>query len=232
MGSIRIVGGTLGGRRLAAPPGHATRPTSERVREAIASALASRDAIQGARVVDLYAGSGALGFEMLSRGAEHVVFVERDARVARLIRDNAQELGVSARVDVLVEDVTRNKGQAAIVQRGPFALLLADPPYRDVQPATTAIAALCAHGALASDANLLLEHGTKGTPILPSDFHVISNYRYGDTAVLLFSSSLARERPSSLARGETARLDGRTDPAALPPEPQEQLPGANEGQPT
>lgn len=186
MGSIRIVGGTLGGRRLAAPPGLATRPTSERVREAIASALASRGAVEGSRVVDLYAGSGALGFEMLSRGAEHVVFVERDPRVARLIRDNAHELGVGAQVDVLVEDVTRNKGQAAIVERGPFALMLADPPYRDVQAATNAIAALCAHGALASGANILLEHGAKGAPILPSDFEVISNYRYGDTAVILF----------------------------------------------
>jgi 16S rRNA G966 N2-methylase RsmD len=106
--------------------------------------------------------------------------------VARLIRDNAEALGVATHVEVLVEDVTRNKGQATIVQRGPFALMLADPPYRDVQAATDAIAALCTHGALASDANILLEHGTKGTPILPSDFHVISNYRYGDTAVILF----------------------------------------------
>jgi 16S rRNA (guanine966-N2)-methyltransferase len=220
MGSIRIVGGTLGGRRLSAPPGAGTRPTSERVREAIASALASRGAIEGARVVDLYAGSGALGFEMLSRGAEHVVFVERDPRVARLIRDNAQQLGVAAQVDVLVEDVTRSKGQAAITQRGPFALVLADPPYRDVQAATQAIAALCAHGALATDANILLEHGTKGTPILPSDFHVISSYRYGDTAVILFSSSQER--------GATAH----TNPADLTPEPQEQVPGANGGQPS
>jgi len=121
---------------------------------------------------------------------------------------------------VLVEDVTRSKGQAAIAQRGPFVLVLADPPYRDVQAATQAIAALCAHGALATDANILLEHGTKGTPILPSDFHVISNYRYGDTAVILFSSSQAR--------GGTAHLDS----AALTPEPQEQVPGANGGQPT
>lgn len=220
MGSIRIVGGTLGGRRLSAPPGDGTRPTSERVREAIASALASRGVIEGARVVDLYAGSGALGFEMLSRGAEHVVFVERDPRVARLIRDNAQQLGVQTNVDVLVEDVTRSKGQAAIVARGPFALVLADPPYRDVQAATQAIAALCAHGALATDANILLEHGTKGTPILPSDFHVISNYRYGDTAVILFSSSSAP--------GGTARFS----PADSTPEPQEQVPGTNRGQPT
>jgi len=185
-GTIRIVGGTLGGRRLRAPAGDSTRPTSERVREAIASVLASRDAIVGARVVDLYAGSGALGFEILSRGAKDLVFVERDPRVARLIRENAVELGVEDRVEVLCEDATRAKGQAAILQRSPYSLVLADPPYRDVQAATDALTALCAHGMLASDACLLLEHGAKVAPSLPSDFQVISNYRYGDTAVVLF----------------------------------------------
>jgi 16S rRNA (guanine966-N2)-methyltransferase len=185
-GTIRIVGGTLGGRRLRAPAGDATRPTSERVREAIASVLSARDAIVGARAIDLYAGSGALGFEVLSRGAEHMVFVERDPRVARLIRDNADELGVAARVDVLCEDATRAKGHAAILQRGPYSLVLADPPYRDVQAASNALATLSAHGMLASDACLLLEHGSKVAPSLPSDFEVISNYRYGDTAVVLF----------------------------------------------
>lgn len=189
MGNIRIVGGALGGRRLRAPPGDATRPTSDRVREALASALSSRDAVVGARVVDLYAGSGALGFEMLSRGAAHVVFVEREPRVAKLIRDNASELGVSAQVEVLCEDVTRAKGQAAILQRGPYALVLADPPYRDVQAACDAIAALAGRGMLASDACLLLEHGSKSVPSLPSDFEVLSNYRYGDTAVILFAPS-------------------------------------------
>ena len=187
MGSVRIVGGTLGGRRLRAPPGQATRPTSERAREGIASALASRGAVEGARVVDLYAGSGALGFEMLSRGAAHAVFVERDPRVVRLLRESAEELGVRDRVEVLGEDVTRERGRAAILQRGPFSLVLADPPYADVQAAVDAITALTAHGMLASDACLLLEHGAKGAPVLPSTFEVLSRYRYGDTAVVLFA---------------------------------------------
>lgn len=187
MGSIRIVGGTLSGRRLRAPTGAATRPTSERVREAIASALHARQAVGGARVLELYAGSGALGFEMLSRGAEHVVFVEREPRVARLILDNADELAVRPQVEVLCEDVTRKKGQTAIAQRGPYSLVLADPPYADAQAAITALSALCAQGILASDACLLLEHGTRGAPVLPSDFNVISDYRYGDSAVVLFA---------------------------------------------
>jgi 16S rRNA (guanine966-N2)-methyltransferase len=185
VGSIRIVGGSLGGRRLAAPPGDNTRPTSDRVREAIASVLASRGAIEGARVLDLYAGSGALGFEMLSRGAERVLFVERDPRVARIIRENATALAVSERAEVACEDVTRAKAEAAILQRGPFSLVLADPPYRDIQAAVDAIARLSTRGMLDSDACLLLEHGTKGPPVLPREFDVISTYRYGDTGVVL-----------------------------------------------
>jgi 16S rRNA (guanine966-N2)-methyltransferase len=188
MGSIRIVGGTLSGRRLQAPAGSATRPTSERVREALASALQSRAAIEGARVLELYAGSGALGFEMLSRGAEHVVFVEREPKVARLILSNADELAVRGQVEVLCEDVTRKRGQQAIVQRAPFSLVLADPPYRDVQVAITALSSLCAHGVLASDACLLLEHGARDAPVLPSEFKLLSDYRYGDTAVVLFAA--------------------------------------------
>jgi 16S rRNA (guanine966-N2)-methyltransferase len=187
MGSVRIVGGTLGGRRLRAPPGEGTRPTSERAREGIASALDSRGLLEGARVLELYAGSGALGFEMISRGAEHVLFVERDPRVARLLRDNADELGVRAQCEVLCEDATRNKAHQAIVERAPYGLVLADPPYRDVQAAVGALASLCARGMLASGACILLEHGAKGAPDLPKEFAVVSRYRYGDSAVTLLA---------------------------------------------
>jgi 16S rRNA (guanine966-N2)-methyltransferase len=185
MGTIRIVGGSLGGRRLKAPEGDATRPTSDRVREAIASVLAARDMLSGARVLDLYAGSGALGFEMLSRGAERVLFVERDPKVARLIRENASELALTERVEVLSEDATRARAEDAIVARAPFSLVLADPPYRDVQRAVDALARMVTRGMLDPDACLLLEHGTKVTPVLPSEFAVLSNYRYGDTTVVL-----------------------------------------------
>ncbi|MDB4990275.1 MAG: rRNA ((966)-N(2))-methyltransferase [Myxococcaceae bacterium] len=202
MGSIRIVGGALSGRRLRAPAGESTRPTSERVREAIASVLSSRHAIQGARVLELYAGSGALGFEMISRGADHVLFVEKDPRVAKLIRENADELAVEAQVEVLCMDATRPKSQAAIVQRGPFSLVLADPPYRDTEQATGAIARLCAHGMLASDACLLLEHGARAVPVLPSDFRLISDYRYGDTGVILFEREVLH--PAAQAAVEAA----------------------------
>ena len=184
---MRIVGGTLGGRRLRAPKGTNTRPTSERTREGLASALASRGVIEGARVLDLYAGSGALGFEMLSRGAQSAVFVERDAQAARLLSASIAELGLSGRCEVVCDDVTRSRAQRSVLARGPFSLLLADPPYRDVQAAVTAIHTLAENGALAPDACLLLEHGAKGPPVLPQHFAVVSTYRYGDTAVILFA---------------------------------------------
>lgn len=153
----------------------------------MASALAARGAISDARVLDLYAGSGALGFEMLSRGAASVLFVERDPRVSRQLVASAAELGVAAQVEVLCEDVARARGQAAILARAPFSLVLADPPYRDAQGAVDALATLTAQGMLASGACLLLEHGAKGAPVLPASFDVLSTYKYGDTGVILFA---------------------------------------------
>jgi 16S rRNA (guanine966-N2)-methyltransferase len=184
---VRIVGGRLGGRRIAPPPGNVTRPTSERVREALTSALAARGAIEGARVLDLFAGSGALGFEMLSRGAAHAVFVERDAKVAEHIRRAAAELGVLDEVEILREDALKSRGQSAILARGPFQLVLADPPYRQAEAAATALASLCRAGLLAEDAVLLLEHAAKGALPLPEGFCLSSSYRYGDTAVDIFT---------------------------------------------
>jgi 16S rRNA (guanine966-N2)-methyltransferase len=183
---MRIVGGRLGGRRLKPPTGNVTRPTSERVREALSSALESRDFIAGRRVLELYAGTGALGFEMLSRGASHVTFVEKDPRMARALGESARELAVEAEVRVLALDANRENTRAAILAQGPFSLVLLDPPYKDVPQAVAGLEALCAHGLLADDAVLLLEHPAKGTLTLPPAFRVLNSYRYGDTAVALF----------------------------------------------
>ncbi len=176
----------MGGRRIAPPPGNVTRPTSERVREALTSALDARGAIERARVIDLFAGSGALGFEMLSRGATHALFVERDARVAEHIRRAARELSVETSAQVLREDVLKAKGQRAILGLGPFDLVLADPPYREVEQAVLALSELCRGGLLAEGAVLLLEHAAKGQVRLPEPFSILASYRYGDTAVEIF----------------------------------------------
>lgn len=183
---MRIVGGKLGGRRLSTPIGKGTRPTAERVREAIASLLDARDAIAGSSVLDLYAGTGALGFEMLSRGAERLVFVEKDGAMASFLKRSAAELGVAAQVSVLRVDATRPNGHKEILARGPYSLVLADPPYRDAAAAAEVLASLAEHGLLADGALLLLETSAKGVPALPDSFDALSEYRYGDTAVALF----------------------------------------------
>lgn len=123
---MRIVAGTLGGRRLAVPAGSVTRPTSELVRGAIFNSLGARGVIEGAVVADLFAGSGALGIEALSRGASRAVFVEHDRVAARVIADNVAALGLSEVAAVRVADVmTWAEGPGTT----PFDLILADPPY-------------------------------------------------------------------------------------------------------
>jgi len=194
---VRIVGGRLGGRRFPGPPGDVTRPTAERAREGIASALEARNAISGRRTLDLYAGTGALGFEALSRGARHVVFVERDARVARALQSSADSLGVRHEIEVLRLDLSRERSQAEVLKRGPFGLVLMDPPYADLTAAVALLGALCRGGLLAEDAVVLLEHAAKDTPILPVNLVPLSRYRYGDTAVVLLEASVAPEVPEA-----------------------------------
>lgn len=184
---MRIVGGRLGGRHLKSPPGNVTRPTAERVREAVASALEARDLIAGRKVLDLYAGTGALGFEALSRGASEVVFVERDPRVAKALEQSAESLGVSAEVWVLKLDLTREKSQLEVLRRAPFGLVLMDPPYADVPAALSCLGALCQGGLLADEGVVLLEHAAKNTPAFPAFLTPLSRYRYGDTAVALLA---------------------------------------------
>jgi 16S rRNA (guanine966-N2)-methyltransferase len=121
---VRIVAGTARGRRIEAPSGRDTRPTTDRVREALFNALGSLGAVDGALVVDLFAGSGALGLEALSRGARRVTFLEHDPRTASLIRRNLDALGFTDLAEVVVADAM------VWLQDAPDAdLLLCDPPY-------------------------------------------------------------------------------------------------------
>lgn len=125
MGRLRIVAGEYGGRRISVPAGPHLRPTREKVREAWFSALAGR--VPGARVLDLFAGSGALGIEALSRGARSVVFVESDRRSAAVIRENLAELGAGAEGRVVRADVGGFLSDLDASER--FDLAFADPPY-------------------------------------------------------------------------------------------------------
>ena len=121
---MRIIAGQWRGRVIEAPPGQSTRPTADRVRETLFSMLTSRlGSFEDLRVADLFAGSGALGFEALSRGAAHATFVESDPKAATAIRRNAEKLGAMDRVQLL-------GGSALALPRSePFDLVLADPPY-------------------------------------------------------------------------------------------------------
>jgi 16S rRNA (guanine966-N2)-methyltransferase len=121
---VRIIAGEWRGRAIDAPPGQATRPTADRVRETLFSMLTSRlGSFEDLRVADLFAGSGALGFEALSRGAGSATFVEKDARAAAAIRRNAETLGAADRVRIL------GGSALALPRSDPFDLILADPPY-------------------------------------------------------------------------------------------------------
>jgi len=120
---VRVVAGELRGRRIESPPGLDTRPTTDKVREAVFNALVSRDLVRDARVADLYAGTGALGIEALSRGADHCIFVERDRNVLRTLRSNIEHLGLGERSRVVAGDAMSH-ARALDVD-----VVLADPPY-------------------------------------------------------------------------------------------------------
>jgi 16S rRNA (guanine966-N2)-methyltransferase len=120
---MRVVAGELRGRRIEGPPGTGTRPTTDKVREATFNALGSLDLVRDALVVDLFAGSGALGIEALSRGAAHCTFVERDRTALRTLRENLSDLDLEDRSKVV-------PGDALVFGRGvPADLVVADPPY-------------------------------------------------------------------------------------------------------
>lgn len=121
---VRVVAGELRGRRIEAPRSEATRPTTDKVREAVFNALGSLDVVDGARVLDLFAGTGAMGIEALSRGAAHCTFVESDREALTVLRANIHSLGLESRATVVASDAVR-----AAAAQGGIDLLIADPPY-------------------------------------------------------------------------------------------------------
>ncbi|WP_422740963.1 16S rRNA (guanine(966)-N(2))-methyltransferase RsmD [Micromonospora sp. WMMD754] len=160
----RIVAGTLGGRRIAAPPGAGTRPTSDRVREALFSAVQADLDLDGARFADLYAGSGAVGLEALSRGAAHVLLVESDARAARVVRENIAALRAAPAARLVTGKVAAVL--AAGPDDGPYDVVFADPPYAVPGAEITAmLAALVDGGWLAPDALVIVERSSRSGPV-------------------------------------------------------------------
>ena len=182
---MRIVAGSLRGRVLKAPSGTATRPTSDRVREAVFSRIESLapEALGGTQVLDAFAGSGALGIEALSRGAAGATFVERDHAALAVLRSNLTALGVERAAHVLPADV----GRAAASGRlpgAPFSLLFVDPPYRIDKSEVRALIDACAlQGALTDGALVIWEHATGDVIEWPARFEPFGPRRYGSTEV-------------------------------------------------
>lgn len=169
---MRVVAGLAGGRRLQAPAGRKVRPTSERVREALFNALGSLDAVEGASVVDLFAGTGALGIEALSRGAASATFVDADPRAVRSIRENLKVTGLGERARVVQADVLRF---LADPPPDPYDVAFADPPY--AFGGWPALLAVVPARLLAIEARSHVDVGER--------WHAIRSRRYGDTVLTL-----------------------------------------------
>lgn len=178
---MRIIGGEYGGRGLTAPKGDATRPTTDRVREALFSALAARRSFADCAVLDLFAGTGALGLEALSRGASQAFFVENARPALHALSNNIETLGVGACAQILNTDATRLPPAPV-----PCGLVFADPPYgKGLGP--RALAAAHAKGWLAPDAIIVLEEDHRHELVLPEGITQTDRRQYGDT-VLVFAA--------------------------------------------
>ena len=181
----RIVSGSLGGRTIPGTVAKGTRPTSDRVREALFSRLDGWDALTGARVLDLYAGTGALAFESLSRGAAHALLVELHAPSARSPTAAARELGLAERTTVRAGRAETVAGQLAAEAgaREPWTLVFLDPPY-DVPTETLEALLVTLRPALADDALVVIERSSRTRPVAwPEGWSEDGTRTYGETVL-------------------------------------------------
>ena len=176
----RVSAGEAGGRRLAVPAGRDTRPTSDRAREGLFATVSSIvGPLDGARVLDLYAGSGAVGLEALSRGAGHVLLVESGARAGRVIQENIEAIGLPG------AEVVTDRTERVLARRpdhGRYDVVFADPPYALADGDVSAtLQALSDHGWLAPGALVIVERATRSGPVSwPAGFEPDRARRYGE----------------------------------------------------
>jgi 16S rRNA (guanine966-N2)-methyltransferase len=180
---LRIVGGEARGRRLRAVPGESTRPTSDRVRQSLFDLLGQR--MDGLAVLDLYAGTGAMALEALSRGAARAVLVESDARACGVIHGNVADLRFEDRCQVIRDDLP------GAFQRlhAKFDLVFSDPPYA-LRASQAVLDGLSANHLLAPGARVVLEmEKREETPVCPPGLRIVDDRRYGDTRVVVVDST-------------------------------------------
>ena len=180
---MRIVGGRFGGRSLKGPASQAIRPTSDRLRESIFNILAHgyEDAVDGARVVDLFAGTGALGLEAISRGAKFALFVDEGAEARALLRENVLNLGLGGQTRIFRRDATK-LGDAPAGDK--FTLAFLDPPYgKGLAP--RAMKALVDGGWLAAGALVVVEEEAPESIEFPAQIEQLDRRAYGDTQIVI-----------------------------------------------
>jgi 16S rRNA (guanine966-N2)-methyltransferase len=177
---VRIVGGRLGGRTVVPPKSQAIRPTSDRLRESLFNILAHGygDPLPGARVLDLFAGTGALGLEAMSRGAAFALFIDDGAEARALMRQNVEALGLGGVTRIFRRDATR---LGAVHPNEPFGVVFLDPPYRKGL-AEKSLASLRDGGWLAPNALVIVEEAADAGFAPPEGFAEIERRRYDDTA--------------------------------------------------
>lgn len=186
---MRIVGGKFGGRRLAGPKSNTNRglirPTSDRNRESLFNILAARMDVTGKRVIDLFAGTGALGLEALSRGASYALFVDNSTEGRALLRTNIEQLGLQGCTRIFRRDATR---PGPCGNMPPFDLAFLDPPYAKGL-GERALAALRDGGWLADDALVILEENTAAMPGSFDGYDVLDLRTRGETSIAVLSPS-------------------------------------------
>lgn len=186
---MRVIAGTHRGRRLRRPQGLALRPTSDRVREALFSIIGNR--LPNCHFLDLYAGTGAVGVEALSRGAAHVTCVESDAEALKLLRRNVVDCGIADHMTIYAHRV-QHFLNSPDRWKGPYQIIFADPPYAMTHEFTALLSDAVMKRLCAADAWLIIEHANKTS--VPSSLGYATctrHYRYGDTALSLYSISHA-----------------------------------------
>ena len=178
----RVIAGEAGGRRLAVPAGRDTRPTSDRAREGLFATISSMvGSVAGFRVLDLYAGSGAVGLEALSRGAAHVLLVESGARAGRVIQQNIEAIGLPG-AEVIIDRVERVLARGPASGDGRYDLVFADPPYALASEQVSGmLSALAGRAWLAPGALVIVERATRSGPVSwPAGFEPDRARRYGE----------------------------------------------------
>lgn len=197
----RIIAGLAGGRRLATVPGRSTRPTTDRAREGLFSTVTSiRGSLAGAAVLDLYAGSGAVGLEALSRGAAEVLLVEADARAAQVIRENIENVGLAG-ARLLTEKVQRVLARGRAGAR-PRDLVFADPPYATGDDELgRMLGALSDEGWLTQGSLIVIERSSRSGPLAwPAGYESDRSRRYGE-ATLWYGLAAGGKLMASSATG-------------------------------